>query len=238
MRNRSRSQLLWGRKVEEGMRRASGVRLVVVAAVLFGLAWTGPASAQEPRDASATPRASTSRSLDGMGYLRELQRRVVRDRIRGQNGRLRLGALSDGFFDVQIAFRKARVMIVMPPFRAKELPRTRRLVRKRYGNVPIQVRLARVYKPDRLTSPAIPPRAGKPLLCPVRLPRSTSGPWNAKRIVGKPLRRAERMARTKGCSVRVVAIDGMGISGHADLEHSRINVVVRSGRITRILGLG
>lgn len=230
-----------------------GVRGLLAAAISFALIGAGSApalghagaSAQEhagPQARATPPRASVSLSMVGRDYYEDLQREIVRDRDRAKRGKLRLGALSDGYFDARIRFAQHRVVILMPPLRAKQLPRTRRLVAKRYRGKPVEVYLARRVKPRPWTGPtrrggAIPARPGKPLFCPPSVAGSPSGDWNAKRIIGQPLARAERMARAHGCAVRVVLIDGMGIGGTADLRYERINVVVRFGKVTRIFGL-
>lgn len=219
-----------------------------ICAVLLAIAFSVPAtvSAKAPAEGLAVEPAdgSVSRSsAGGIHPLERVQRRIVRDRdhlLRG--GRLRLGALSDGNFDIRLFDTRSpqsqtKVVIVMPPLRARHLERTRKLVMRRYAGAPVVVGLARLQKPRRLGRSAVVPRPGEPLLCPARVRGSAGGDWNAKQIVGMPLGRAERVASRNDCSVRVVFIDGMSLATRSDLRQNRINVIVRFGKVIRILGI-
>lgn len=215
-----------------GMRERFGVLVLAATACLVLALTPGAASARAPGIDTAT----ASLSLCGPCF-EKWQRQIVRDRDRARRGELRLGALSDGYFEVRIAPARAKIVILMPPLRAKLLERTRRLVAKRYGDMPVELRLASLARPRRMGGPATPPRPGKPLFCaPPGVVNRGEG-WNAKRIIGRPLAQADRIARRHNCAVRVVLIDGMTLIRTADLLPNRINVVVRGGRVTRILGL-
>lgn len=195
--------------------------------------------------------------------LERLQRQIVHDRDQGKRGKLKLGALSDGYFDVFIDERNVRVVIKMPPLRAKRLKATRRLVAERYGDAPVKLQLAPRVRPRRLRDPGTAPKPGEPFICrgdliAVGLPGRAGGSpsrratvpvgwnetplpaatWNAKRIIGKRVTRAQRMALRHDCGVRPVLVDGMAIGITMDYRSNRINVAVRDGRVTQILSLG
>lgn len=209
---------------------------------MMALSVSAAAGANAPADGRASvglPSASVSLShAGGLHTLERVQRQIVRDRDRALlgGGRLKLGALSDGYFDVRIREPQAKVVVLIPPLRARHLEQTRELAKRRYGET-VMVRLARLHKPRRMRPPAVAPRSGKPLSCPAQAGRSPVGSWNAKQIVGMPLRPVERVATRHGCSVQVVVIDGMALSVPGNLSYSRVNVVVRAGKVTRILGI-
>lgn len=205
------------------MRARAGV-LVLSIAVFAGLLWTAGAQAL---------------SLCGPCF-EKWQKQVVKDRDLAREGRLKLGALSDGHFEVTFEPSKARIVISMPPLRAKQLDRTRRLVAKRYEDAPIVVRLAPFSKPRRIGPPGRSPRPGKPLFCPAKtLDRGERrAKWNARRMIGRPLAKAERMASAHNCGLRIIWIDGMILMATSDLRYDRVNVAVRNGKVRRILGIG
>lgn len=188
--------------------------------------------------------------------LERLENMVVHDRDLARRGKLKLGALSDGYFNVIIDRANGRVVIEMPPLRAERLQATRRLIGKRYGEAPVRVGLAPRVRPSRERDPKSSPKPGEPFACRgevIAVGQSTHGAaaevaqramtpkgdgWNAKRIIGKRIARAQRMALTHGCAVRVAIIDGMELALTRDYVSNRMNVAVRAGRVTHILGLG
>lgn len=212
----------------------------VVACVLFTVPSNASMIAQPPLDPA----------------LEKLQLRIVNDRDRALRGGLKLGALSDGHFNVSIDAKNKRVVITMPPLRADRLKSTRRQIARRYGEAPVKLVLARQVRPRALRDRATAPRPGKPFICrgetiAVGMPGGASGStanrrglplpadtWNAKRIIGKPLRRAQRMAQRYGCAVRPVLVDGMALAVTMDYRSNRMNVVLRAGRVTQILSIG
>jgi hypothetical protein len=72
-------------------------------------------------------------------------------------------------------------------------------------------------------------------------PTAPDDPARCRRVsrdlVGRRLARAERMARTAGCVLRVVSRDGEDLLVTEDFSASRINVAVRSGTVTEVVGL-
>lgn len=239
--------------------RAQKAVTAVSSAILMALLAVAPAPAKGPAVPSSNPSSSSSSSSlvaqDQVDpALERLQRRIVRDRDRGRRGNLKLGALSDGYFGVIIDVSRDRVEIVMPPLRAKRLKQTRQLVANRYRGAPVRVRLARFIAAKKLRDPETAPRPGQPFSCrgdaiAVGLPGRTSASrmfkqplpadgWNAKRIIGKPLPSAKRMALRHGCGVREVLVDGMELMRTMDYRSNRINVAIRAGKVTRILSLG
>ncbi|HEU4655878.1 MAG TPA: hypothetical protein VFR97_00050 [Capillimicrobium sp.] len=82
---------------------------------------------------------------------------------------------------------------------------------------------------DPVTAPAQPsaPVAADPAAC-----RRVS-----RRLPGLRVRRAEARAEQAGCAFRVVRRNGTDLPVTEDFSPSRINVAVRSGVVTRVVGL-
>jgi hypothetical protein len=57
------------------------------------------------------------------------------------------------------------------------------------------------------------------------------------RLKGKPMGRAERLARRHECVVRTVRLNGLWLSVTQDYVTNRINVAVRDGTVKRVLGI-
>jgi hypothetical protein len=74
--------------------------------------------------------------------------------------------------------------------------------------------------------------------CPRPLEPSKAEPdgFDTRRLEGKLLPRARRIARRHGCEIRVVERDGEPIPGTADYQPDRINVAVERRRVTRVVG--
>jgi hypothetical protein len=83
-------------------------------------------------------------------------------------------------------------------------------------------------------APKVPPALESPRLC----PRISSSGLEIKRLAGKSIPRAPRLAKRYGCTVRVVERDHVSLPVTQDLRSDRINVAVRGGSITRVLLVG
>lgn len=70
-------------------------------------------------------------------------------------------------------------------------------------------------------------------------PKAQTG-WDARKLVGKRLGKATRIAAKRGCSIRVLRVNGEDQAGTDDYVTTRINVAIRGEkrRIVRILGIG
>ncbi len=70
-------------------------------------------------------------------------------------------------------------------------------------------------------------------------PKAKSG-WDARKLIGKRLGKATLIAAKRGCSIRVLRINGEDQAGTDDYVTSRINVAIRGEkrRVVRILGIG
>ena len=88
-------------------------------------------------------------------------------------------------------------------------------------------------------SPGPPSAWGDPprRFCPPapRLPRKH--PPAARRLIGLPVARANRVARASGYRVRTIERDGKALNVTMDLRIDRINVAVRGNRISRVFGV-
>lgn len=88
---------------------------------------------------------------------------------------------------------------------------------------------------DRLKGKAqAAPSGADPLLC----PRASGAAFNARRIFGKALGKAERIAKRHGCVVQVVELNSHAQRVSGDLRPNRIDVAVRRGFVTRVLLVG
>ncbi|WP_210491066.1 hypothetical protein [Patulibacter sp. SYSU D01012] len=98
---------------------------------------------------------------------------------------------------------------------------------------------ARSTAPTRAPGAGEVPRAPDAPACravagPARAPRD----FDARTLVGRPLRDAQALAAVRGCAVRVVERDGEGLARTDDLRPERANVVVRGGRVVAVDGVG
>jgi hypothetical protein len=59
----------------------------------------------------------------------------------------------------------------------------------------------------------------------------------SRRLAGRPLDRAQSLARKARCALRVVSRDGQDLPVTEDFSRSRINVRVASGKVTEVAGL-
>ena len=73
-------------------------------------------------------------------------------------------------------------------------------------------------------------RSSEPVWCPVGSP----GTFDARTVLGKPERRAERAIKRNGCMMRVVARDGVMPALRLDLDLGRIDVTVVDDRVTAV----
>lgn len=73
--------------------------------------------------------------------------------------------------------------------------------------------------------------------CPEKPNLKRTGPFNADRVVGHSVKRAESIAERHGCSIRVVKRNGEFLNIDDDYRNNRINVAVRERRIKRVLGV-
>ena len=65
--------------------------------------------------------------------------------------------------------------------------------------------------------------------------RPVIGAFDTESLVGDRPTRAEQVAESHGCTVRVAIVDGKRQVLTMDLRTNRINVAVRDGRIVRVL---
>ena len=72
----------------------------------------------------------------------------------------------------------------------------------------------------------------------VRCTAPPQGVFDATAVVGLPLEKAEATAEQKGCSVRMVERDGEQLAVTQDFRPDRVNVAIRDGEVTRIVGIG
>jgi hypothetical protein len=102
--------------------------------------------------------------------------------------------------------------------------------------------------------PAPPPavqKRTKPVWCPreryeqVRrsdgrydVERVPHGTFDGRKLLGLPLKDAERLAQRNECSVRVVVRDGEKLATTEDLRVNRLNVKVERGYVTALQGIG
>jgi hypothetical protein len=86
------------------------------------------------------------------------------------------------------------------------------------------------------------PPAERPLLCPdvsgePRTPGRAAEPIDARKLVGKRMPRARRMAARHDCELRVVRRNGEWLIVTDDYRRDRANVAVRDRRVKRVLGV-
>jgi hypothetical protein len=62
------------------------------------------------------------------------------------------------------------------------------------------------------------------------------GEGRRSKLVGLLLRRAERRVERAGCTLRVVRRNGADLLYTGDFRPNRINVAVRTGRVSRVVG--
>ena len=68
--------------------------------------------------------------------------------------------------------------------------------------------------------------------------REPHGTFDARRLLGREVADAERLAKAADCTVRVVARDGERLAVTEELRPNRINVTVRRGYVTALQSVG
>lgn len=64
------------------------------------------------------------------------------------------------------------------------------------------------------------------------------GSWDANALLGKQESEAEKLAKEKGCTMRVTERDGKGLAATMDLRPDRVNVSVDGGTVVKVTGVG
>ncbi len=85
---------------------------------------------------------------------------------------------------------------------------------------------------DAVAAPLHIVRPKQPILCP-GIPGVPS--FDARELLGKRLRMAEKVAHSKGCTVRVVERDGRSSRVLLDDSTNRIDVAVEHGRLSKLV---
>jgi hypothetical protein len=65
-----------------------------------------------------------------------------------------------------------------------------------------------------------------------------TNPFDSRKLEGRRVRRARRIAGRHDCTVRVTRRNGKDLVVTQDFSFSRINVAVRDRRVTRVFGVG
>ena len=78
-------------------------------------------------------------------------------------------------------------------------------------------------------------RPAKPVWCPLN---GGSGTYDARRLLGRRLSTARRLAQSHRCTVRVVVKDGEALAVTKDFNRRRINVKIRDWIVVGLSDVG